>query len=153
MPRLERWLGVRMQERLERDISVCREFFGEYFLDIRFVGSPDGNTVAAIQPAVAGHYLAKSDLANPNIKRQFDDFMERYAAMLRAGYAPVDLIGQGGVFRRCLSNVLVTEDKRLKLFDASILDTMDINWGASSVRLIIFLVLKRQASTLRFLQS
>jgi hypothetical protein len=153
VPRLERWLGARLEDRLERDISICREFFGEYFLDTRLVGSPDGKTIAAIQPAIAGHYLRKSDVADFDIKRRLDDFIGRYESMIKAGHAPVDLIGQGGVFRRCLSNVLVLEDKRLKLFDASILDTKDIEWGASTVRLIVFLVLKRQASTLRFLRS
>ena len=153
IPRLERWLGTRLEDRLQRDISTCREFFGEYFLDTRLVISPDGKTIAAMQPAVTGHYLGKADLADSNIKRQFDDFVARYESMIRAGHAPVDLIGQGGVLRRRLSNVLVTEDKRLKLFDASLLDTKDIEWGIPLVRLIIWLVLKRQVSTIRYLLS
>ena len=76
----------------------------------------------------------------------------RYETMLAAGYL-VDLIGQGGVLQRRLSNILVLPDGSLKLFDAGLADMRKISGSRYIVRLVAKLVLKRQRSTLRFLLS
>lgn len=152
MPKLERWLGRKMRDRLERDISVCRKYFDDFFLDTRLVTGPDGN-IATVQPFLNGHYLSKHDMSDPVVQAHFEEFMRRYDAMVRDGNAEIDLVGQGGVFRRRFSNVLVLPSGDLKLFDAAVLDTMGIGIGKTFVRLVITLVLKRQSSTLRFLRS
>ena len=150
-PKLERWVWPKLRERIERDISVCQKYFGEYLLDTRIVQDKVSGQIATIQPYIVGHYLSKSDLADPELKRQFEDFLGRYDSMIRAGYGPVELIGQGGVLKRCLSNVMVLPDKKLRLYDAVIMDTAYMGRWAFAIRLLARYVLRRQASTIRFL--
>jgi hypothetical protein len=142
-----------MVSRFEHDIAACKKYLGEYVLDTRVVQDPASGNVATIQPCITGHYLSKADLADPYIKKQFDDFLERHEAMTRDGYGPVDLIGQGGVLRRRLSNIMVLPDKRIRLFDAVTADLSDIQRGISVARLVKNLVLRRQESTIRYFRS
>ena len=154
-PLLERWIWPKLQERLERDISISRQYLGEYFLDTRIVRHPISGAIATLQPYLVGHYLCRADLDDEDIKGHFEEFIDCHERMVKAGYAPIELIGHGGVLRRRLSNILVTEGKKLRVIDAALLDMMGVE---SSVLiflapLLIALVLKRQNSTLRFLSS
>jgi hypothetical protein len=156
-PRAERWLGwllrdgLNLRERFTRDISVCEQYLGNYVLTTRIVESPQGE-IATIQPYISGRYLSKKDLQDEAIKAQFQDLIARYETMHAAGYL-VDLIGQGGVLRRRLSNVLVLGDNNLRLFDAGLADMRIIDRAPHIIRLAVTLILKRQHSTLRFLLS
>ena len=156
-PRVERWLkwllhdGLVLFDRFKRDISICEQYLGDYFLTTRIVQGIEG-TLATIQPYIRGHYLSKRDLQDESIKLQFQDLVKRYESMLAAGYL-VDLIGQGGVLQRRLSNILVLSDDSLKLFDAGLADMRKIDKAPYITRVAIQLILKRQRSTLRFLLS
>ncbi len=156
-PRAERWLGwllrdgLNLRERFERDISACEQYLGDYALTTRVAENSKGK-VATIQPYIKGHYLSKEDLRSETIKTQFEDLVVRYEAMLAAGYL-VDLIGQGGVFQRRLSNVLVLPDGRLKLFDGALADMRKIGKAPYITRFATKLILKRQRATLQFLRS
>ena len=156
-PRAERWLkwllrdGLDLRDRFKRDISVCEQYLGNYVLTTRVVESPKGE-IATIQPYIKGCYLSKKELQNEAIKVQFQDMITRYETMLAAGYL-VDLIGQGGVLRRRLSNILVLGDGSLRLFDAGLADMRKIDRAPYITRFAIKLILKRQRSTLRFLLS
>lgn len=143
--------GLTLRERFERDIALCEKYFGEYFLHTRIVGSTEG-VVATIQPLITGHYLSKKDLHDEPTKQRFQEFVARYEALTTTGYV-VDLIGQGGVFRRCLSNIYVLPDGNLKLFDAAIVDSRIIEQGSYIAQLITKAVLSRQCSTLTYLRS
>ncbi|MFZ2555245.1 MAG: hypothetical protein WAZ27_00245 [Minisyncoccia bacterium] len=156
-PRAERWLKfllgdeLNLHERFRRDISVCEQYLGDYVLTTRVTESSKGE-IATIQPHIKGNYLSKEDLQNKAIGAQFQDLVTRYETMLAAGYV-VDLIGQGGVFQRRLSNVLVLGDGSLKLFDAGLADMRIVNKAPYITQFAIKLILKRQRSTLRFLLS
>ena len=156
-PHAERWLQfllrdrLKLSDRFKRDITICKQYFGDYFLITRVVESPAGE-VATIQPYITGHYLSKKDLRNDSTKLRFQEMVTRYDRMVAAGYE-VDLIGQGGVLRRRLSNVLVLPDGSLKLFDATVADIRQIEKSTSVAQFIAKLILKRQRSTLRFLLS
>ena len=157
LPRAERllgWLlrdGLDLRDRFMRDISVCEQYLGNYALTTRVVESSKGE-IATIQPYIKGRYLSKNELQNKAIKVQFQDMITRCEKMLAAGYL-VDLIGQGGVLQRRLSNVLVLPDGNLKLFDAGLADMRKIDRAPYITRFAITLILKRQRSTLRFLLS
>ncbi len=156
-PRAERWLawllrdGLSLRERFTRDISVCEQYLGNYVLTTRVVESSQGQ-IATIQPYISGRYFSKNDLQNEAIKAQFQDLIARYETMYAAGYL-VDLIGQGGVLRRRLSNILVLGDNNLKLFDAGLADMRIIDRAPYIIQSATKLILKRQRSTLRYLLS
>ena len=156
-PRAERWLRTLLHDKLTlydrfaRDISVCKQYLGDYFLPTRIVQSATGE-LATVQPYIRGHYLSKKDLQNEAIRAKFEDMVTRYETMLATGYL-VDLIGQGGVLRRRLSNVLVLPDGSLKLFDAGLADMRKIGSATLIARFVTNMGLKWQRSRLRFLLS
>lgn len=145
--------GNNLRVRYERDYSVAKQYLGEYMLDTRIVQHPTKNRIATIQPFVSGHYLSKSDLADPAIKKQFDEFITRHQGMMSAGYEQLDLIGQGGVLRRRLSNIMVTPDKKLRLFDILIGDTFGMVRFQRFALWLRVPVYSRQASTIRYFKS
>ena len=107
------------------DIELCRNFFGRYFLDTRVAISSKENRVALVQLKIVGRYLVPRDLKNETIKNQFIDIMHGYNHLVAAGHSPVDLIGGKGVLIRGMSNIFVTPNDRLYLFDATLLDSKD----------------------------
>mgnify|MGYP001571676935 CR=1 FL=1 len=145
--------GDNLRARYERDYSVAKQYLGEYMLDTRIVQHPTRNRIATIQPFVSGHYLSKADLGDPSIKQQFDEFIVWHQAMIDAGYEQLDLIGQGGVLQRRLSNIMVTSDKTLRLFDILIGDTFGMVRFQRFALWLRVPVYARQASTIRYLQS
>ena len=155
-PNAERWFsfmfhdGLDIHDRLKRDISLCEKYLGDYFLATRLVESPH-REIATIQPYITGHYLSKKDLQAETTRRHFQEMVRRYETMSTTGYE-VDLIGQGGILRRCLSNVFVLPGGTLKLFDATAVDMKNIS-NTHVTLLIAKLVLARQRSTIRFLLS
>jgi hypothetical protein len=153
LPRLERYLGPLLEDRLHRDISVCREYFRDFYVDTRIVQNPKTGQLASIQPYIQGRYLSKKELEDPAVLSQFQDLLRCYESLIDAGYAPVDLVGEGGIFSRRLSNVFVTQDKQLKLFDATLLDARDVPYIPWLVTAFFKRVIKRQNRTLAYLRS
>lgn len=153
LPRLEKYLGSLLADRLERDISVCRTYLGEYFLDTKIVHNPATGMLATIQPYTPGRYLSKEELRDALIRGRFEDFMHRHDSLVSAGYAPVDLVGEGGIFSRRLSNIFVVEGKQIKLFDATLLDARDVPYIPWLVTAFFKLVIKRQNRTLAYMRS
>lgn len=153
-PRWQSIFGTRLFDRVLQDESICRHYFGDYCLNTRLVQAPDRTHHAEIQPFVpGGHYLSKDDLADPIIKRQFDELMDRYDAFINTGHSPVDLIGQGGVLRRCLSNVFVLENKNLRIFDVTIMDTRGLGEWAMFLGPVFLFGRVLQRYRLRWLKS
>ncbi len=152
-PSLEKFLGSKLQERIERDIALCEKYLGEYVLPTRMAHDPESGRVATIQPYITGHYLSKDDMSDPEIKRQFVDFLALHERMIADGHSPVELIGEHGVFHRRLSNIMVLPDKKLRIFDAFIADYFGVERALPLFRIARKLVLARQASTIRHLLS
>ena len=145
--------GSNLRARYERDYTVAKQYLNDYMLDTRIVQHPQNKRIATIQPFVTGHYLCKADLADAVIKRQFDEFIARHERMVSAGYQQLDLIGQGGVFQRRLSNIMVTSNKTIRLFDILIGDTFGMVHFQRAALWLRMPVYWRQASTIKYLKS
>ena len=153
IPFLEYVMWPKLQERLERDISASQKYFGEFFLSTRIVEHPKTRAIATIQPFIVGHYLSKEDVRHPAGKQTFEKFMACYDAMYADGVAPLDLVGQGGVLERKLSNVMVLSDGSWKIYDAAILDLFGFEWWNWLARGVIWAVLRRQEGTIQYFRS
>jgi hypothetical protein len=119
--RLEYILGDRVKGRIERDVDVCRRFFGQYILDTDVV-SFAGRTLL-IQPYITGNPIRRSHMADPNAQRQFREIVFQYHAMKREGIPPIDLIGGTGLLHSELSNVFLLNDGRVRIIDMTLIDT------------------------------
>ena len=116
----------RAKEIVPQEYALCKEFFGEYLLDTEIAISPDQKRIALIQPKISGHCLTTDDLQDANIKRQFLEIVRRHTAMMENGHPEIDLVGHEGLFafsRRCLGNILVTNERKLVIYDATLLNT------------------------------
>jgi hypothetical protein len=136
------------------DYQTCKKFFGQYLLETKIVTSPNHRHIALIQPRISGRFLKIKDLKNEIIRRQFKEILDGYLAMLKAGNDEVDLIGQDGVFSRCLSNIFITKENKLIIFDATIMDIRRFNFFEKP---FLFLLAKfakwRQDSNLKAFQK
>ncbi len=104
------------------DYEKSRAFFGEYILETLFVRSVNGRYGAAIQKKIFGRYLCLADMANIEIRMQCKDILEAYEKMKNSGAGEIDLIGYGGVFRPCFSNIFINADNKIILIESSIME-------------------------------
>jgi len=113
------------KEVVPQEYETFKEFFGEYLVSCTVVLSPVGHRVAVIQPRLSGKNLQISDLQSDTVKIQCRDIIERYHRLVAAGHPAIDLMGHEGLFHfwdRCLGNILVTDDGKLRIFDAMSLE-------------------------------
>ena len=115
-------LGKEGEKKVLHDYAVCEYFFGMYLLPTTIMRSPSGKRIAKVQQKIVGRPLTKADLARPKVRQQFLEIIDRYYAMITAGYAELDLTGQGGFFSRCLSNVFISPEDKLIILDAMLLE-------------------------------
>jgi hypothetical protein len=115
----------RAKEVVPREYALCKEFFGEYLLDREIVVSPDRKRIAVIQPKISGHFFNEDDLADAEIRKQFESIARRHVEMVARGHPDIDLIGHEGLFagyKKRFGNVMVTNDRKLRIFDATLID-------------------------------
>lgn len=104
------------------DYAICSSYFGKYILETKIVASPNGRYHASIQPKIAGTYLCPSHMADSAIRDQVREILAAYDRMIQDGKGEMDLIGYGGVFKNCFSNILIPDDHALTVIDASIME-------------------------------
>jgi hypothetical protein len=144
-------LGSKAIEKATQDYDTCKNYFGKYLLETEIAISPNNKHIVRIQPKIVGHFLTKKDLEHGYIQKQFKEIVNAYHSMIKAKNTEIDLIGRGGVFRRCLSNILVTTNNELLIFDATLMEVTGF------LKPIVFLLRKfitrRQSSTIKFFLS
>lgn len=105
-----------------KDYDICKKFFGKYLLETELVTSQNGKRLALIQPKIFGHFLEIRDLQQEIIREQLKEILAGYYAMIKAGNIEIDLVGSGGILCRCMSNIFVTKENKLVIFDATLMD-------------------------------
>jgi len=145
------FLGSKAKEKATQDYDTCKKFFGKYLLVTEIAVSSNDKHIVHIQPKITGHFLTKKDLENEYIQQQFKEIVKAYNSLIETKNTEIDLIGRGGVFRRCLSNILVTPNNELLIFDATLMEVTGF------LKPIVFLIRTfitwRQNSTIKFFLS
>lgn len=125
------WLaGKKAVEKLKQDYEIGQKYFVQYLLPTEIVTWKDERRAAEIQEKINCRFLKSTDLADPLIKEQFLDIMERYRKMELEIGVPFDLLGREGLFKikpNFLSNILVTPEQKLVLVDFTVL-ALKPNW-------------------------
>jgi hypothetical protein len=119
---IEFLMGKDGRVKLEKDYLASKKYFGKYILETEFKISSNNKFIGAIQPKVTGKYLYKEDLSDPVILGQFKEIMAAYYGLIAAGNEQIDLVGNGGIFKDCLSNIFVTPNKELVIIDTTLLE-------------------------------
>ncbi len=113
--------GKRNREKVIQDYLTSREFFGNYILETELKSSLNGKQVVLVQPKVSGRYLVKEDLQNESIKLQLKEIINANIKMVEAGHGSLDLIGHQGVLSKKFSNIFVTAENKLVIFDVMLM--------------------------------
>ena len=121
------------------DYNLCKQYFGNYILDTEICYSKNGRRIAKIQRRLTGHLLTLKDLDDEYIRSQLREILQSYDRMAQSKLPFIDLIGQKGVWKKCIGNIFVTADKKLVIFDATLFKVSEFRvWQ----RPIIFLLLQ-----------
>ncbi len=144
--KFDRMIGQeKAREKSVAEYELCKKYFGDFLLETRIVVSPDGRRVAKLQPKISGRFLKKADLADERIQAQWVALLRCYDQYVASGAPFLDLLGQMGVWRRCLSNIYVTPEHALVLFDATVFTPGDFprwQWPLVYVLLVVARVLQ-----------
>ena len=146
--KLDRMMGQeKAGEKSVAEYELCRKYFGDFILETRIVSSPDGRRVAKLQQKISGRFLKKADLSDERVRAQWVELLRCYDQYVASGAPFLDLLGQMGVWRRCLSNIFVTPEHTLILFDATVFTPDDFprwQWPVIYVLLIVARILQRR---------
>lgn len=118
-------LGEKMHRKMVRDYEICKKIFGNYILETIDVTDKEGSHVE-IQKYVLGVPFSSTHLKNPELYTQLKEIYHFNNTLIEKGYPQVDLIGHGSLRHFCLSNVLVSEDAKLVIIDATLIESRSL---------------------------
>ena len=124
-------VGKRVKTKLQHDYRICKQYFGEFIVDVKDVSQPNSRRYIEVQEFVRGTPLCLLHGLNPNLVSQLKEILRCQKQLLNDGHAPLDLVGNGGLFRSCLGNVLVDSRDRLRIIDALLAEAKTVSSGAA----------------------
>ena len=130
--------------RATNELSLCKQYFGDYILDTEILLSKNHRFVVEIQPKIEKRYLTIKDMQNPLIRAQFKDIIQRYTKLVTKENIEIDLTGQAGLFKQRLSNIFITNDNELKIIDTTLLNVSSPFWLRMFLTIIKSIVLPIQ---------
>ena len=142
-------IGRKLHDKLVRDYEICHRHFPEFVLETIDATPPSARAHIEIQPYIAGVPLRKEHLVDTDTRKQFLQIHASLERMLAAGYPPIDLLGSGGVLAPCLSNIIVDENLRLRIIDATLFEGKSLGPIGTVFDALIPLALARQRSLVR----
>jgi hypothetical protein len=106
-----------------KELEISKKYFGEFLLNTEIVISQNKRYIAQLQPKIIGHHLMEKDLDNKILYKQFLKIIDNYQQMCRDGQPEIDLIGQKGICKKCMSNIFVLNNNQLVIMDATLFNT------------------------------
>jgi hypothetical protein len=106
-----------------KELEISKKYFGEFLLNTEIVISQNNRYFAQLQPKIIGHHLMEKDLDNKILYKQFLKIVDCYHQMCKDGQPEIDLIGQKGIFQKCMSNIFVLNNNKLVIMDATLFNT------------------------------
>jgi|688.fasta_scaffold09405_2 hypothetical protein len=106
-----------------KELEISKQYFGEFLLNTEIVISKNKGYFAQLQPKITGHHLTAKDLDNKILYQQFLKIVDCYHQMYKDGQPEIDLIGQKGIFKKCMSNIFVLNNNQLVIMDATLFNT------------------------------
>jgi hypothetical protein len=106
-----------------KELEISKKYFGEFLLNTEIVISQNKRYIAQLQPKIIGHHLTGKDLDNEILYQQFLKIIDCYQQMCKDEQPEIDLIGQKGVFKKCMSNIFVLNNNQLVIMDATLFNT------------------------------
>ena len=103
-----------------------------------------------MQIKIVGRFLTKEDLKDFKVNEQFKEIMASYYALIEAGNEQVDLVGRGGILKKCMSNIFITPEKQLYIIDTTLLEFRGSGIFYPIFLLVLKLAVWRNNSLIKF---
>jgi hypothetical protein len=108
------------------DYDICKRYFNEYVVPVLDVSDSLKREHIEIQPYIQGEILSYKHTKDPDILIQIKEIKDISEKMIKDGYPGIDLVGYTGMCTLRLSNILVDENKKLRIIDISLLETRSV---------------------------
>ena len=107
----------------QKELEISKKYFGDFILNTEIVISENKHYFAQLQPKIIEHHLTAKDLDNKILYQQFLKIIDGYHQMCKDRQPEIDLIGQKGIFKKCMSNIFVLNNNQLVIMDATLFNT------------------------------
>lgn len=141
------FVGNKLHEKLHRDYLVSLNYFKDYVVKTTDVSTSKKHI--EIQPLIHGELLRKKHTENPYVKKQLKEIHDSLTQMVRDGYPALDLVGNMGMIKSCLSNIMVDSDNKLNLIDNTLLEGKTVMPFGIILEIIMPIIRARQNYLLR----
>ncbi len=141
---LSSFLGKKLHAKLVRDHAICKKYFTDFVVETVDVTPVSGVPHTEIQPYIQGEMLRREHLRNPTIRAQFDKVVGAMMQMKEDGCPQIDLIGNGGVFKQRLSNIIIDTNNALHIIDTTLYEAKSVGPFGRVLEILIPLATMRQ---------
>lgn len=142
-------VGSRMSQKMSRDYTLCKQYFGDYIVDTVLIDEDGGRRHIEIQPYIHGENLHRAHLKIKEIRIQLESIATAMQIMEKDGCAPIDLIGISGFFHMRFCNIFVDEHNQLRIFDTTLLEGSSVGFLGVLATPLLWLATTRQRYVLR----
>ncbi|MDA1317328.1 MAG: hypothetical protein O3B87_04895, partial [bacterium] len=99
---------------------------GDFIVDVSYVD--DSRQHIEIQEYIMGEKFSTKHLNNLNICNQFIKIKRNLQRMRKDGINQIDLIGIDGAFGNYFGNIIVDQEQKLKIIDATLLESKSLGF-------------------------
>jgi len=131
------------------DYLVCKNYLGNYIVEKTDVSDRATGKSIEIQPFIQGEALQKKHTTNPRVISQLRDIVKALDKMKNDGISLIDLVGNIGMIKPCLSNIIVDPFGNLRIIDAVLLEGKTVRPLGIILEVLAPLILARQNYLLR----
>jgi hypothetical protein len=141
-----------VHDKMVHDYAICKSYFNDYLVPVTDASDSLKREHIEIQPYIKGAMLSFKHTRDPGIMIQIKEIKDISEKMTKDGYPGVDLVGHDGMLKLRLSNVLVDENKKLRIIDIAIMETRSVGFMGYFLAWLVPIVKARQRYVLmRFL--
>ena len=148
---LAKVLGKKVHIKMSRDYAISKKYFGDYILKTIDVSQPNTNEHIEIQEYIEGKPFCMEHASNKDLLDQLGDIRLGLNKMSEDGYAPLDLVGNKGMLKPCLSNVFVDSKNKLRIIDTTLLETSNFKILGKLATPLLAIIKLRQNYLLKLL--
>ena len=126
------------------DYTTCKKYLKDYLVITTDVSNPLRREHIEIQPFIQGEIFSLKHTKDPKLRIQLKEIVDISEKIINDGYKEVDLVGHGGMFTLCLSNILVDKQGKLNIVDITFLETRSLGFVGYFIAPFIPIIKARQ---------
>ncbi|OGI64431.1 hypothetical protein A2733_01330 [Candidatus Nomurabacteria bacterium RIFCSPHIGHO2_01_FULL_40_20] len=134
----------KIRNKMLNDYTTCKKYLKDYLVITTDVSNPLRREHIEIQPFIQGEIFSLKHTKDPKLRIQLKEIVDISEKIINDGYKEVDLVGHGGMFTLCLSNILVDKQGKLNIVDITFLETRSLGFVGYFIAPFIPIIKARQ---------